>query len=89
MSGQRPPKPDNVDVLGLTDSLWEIIQRSWEEDPDSRPSLSEILVVLEDAAEEVASRTGSNVQYDGTQEELDQPVSNTIHFDIHEMSGEQ
>lgn len=51
MDDQRPPRPENGAGLGLTDALWETIQRGWGKDPMLRPSLSEILHVVKAEAD--------------------------------------
>ncbi|KLO16659.1 kinase-like protein [Schizopora paradoxa] len=48
-SGQRPPRPNQTLVhRALDDKLWDIIVRCWSQDPDERPSASQILQELED-----------------------------------------
>ena len=43
MNGERPPRPTH---LALTDELWELIQRCWNEDRDERPRMLEVLQTL-------------------------------------------
>ena len=40
LSGKRPDRPKNP---GLTDELWDLIQRCWEGDPLRRPESSEVV----------------------------------------------
>ncbi|KAF9442882.1 kinase-like protein [Macrolepiota fuliginosa MF-IS2] len=39
--GHLPPRPDEID-----DPLWALLQRCWASDPDKRPSISTIAVLL-------------------------------------------
>jgi len=41
--GKRPQRPTHPD---FTENLWALIQRCWDEDPDSRPKASEIVQAL-------------------------------------------
>ena len=43
MKGKRPPRPVHLD---LTTELWELMQRCWDQEPRSRPEMSEVLRVL-------------------------------------------
>ena len=40
MRGERPPRPDHPE---LTDSLWGLMQRCWEQEPYLRPEMSQVL----------------------------------------------
>jgi len=39
MQGDRPPRPKN---LALTDGLWKLMQRCWDQDRHNRPRMSEV-----------------------------------------------
>ena len=41
--GKRPAKPNHPT---LTEDLWHLIQRCWDDDPDLRPEASEVLQIL-------------------------------------------
>ena len=43
MEGRRPPRPPHPH---LTDGLWALARRCWDQDPPSRPEASEVLEVL-------------------------------------------
>jgi len=43
MAGERPPRPTHPT---LTDELWELIQRCWDQEPQSRPKILEVAQVL-------------------------------------------
>ena len=40
MRGDRPSRPTHPD---FTDELWVLMQRCWDQDPRSRPDVSEVL----------------------------------------------
>lgn len=46
LSGKRPTKPEPGDLafvnLGLTEELWELMERCWQEEPDQRPTAKDI-----------------------------------------------
>jgi hypothetical protein len=44
LSGKRPDRPMHPD---LTDRLWDMIQRCWEQEPLRRPEISEVVSLLE------------------------------------------
>ena len=43
MGGKRPSRPTHP---ALTDKLWILIERCWNQDPRSRPEVSEVLQIL-------------------------------------------
>ena len=46
MGGERPARPQEVQGLGLTDSLWEVTLRCWQQDPAHRPTVTEVVEFL-------------------------------------------
>ena len=50
MRGGHPAKPENATSLGFTAVLWEIVERCWSADTDSRPALQAVLSCLSEAA---------------------------------------
>lgn len=46
ISGQRPPKPENVSEIGMTAVVWDLLQECWREDKTTRPDISTILGVF-------------------------------------------
>ena len=44
MSGERPPRPHHP---VFTNELWELMQHCWDQDPHSRPAVSEVLSDLQ------------------------------------------
>jgi hypothetical protein len=47
MRGERPTKPVDCENIGFTDDLWDLMQQGWAKEPESRPSLSAFIEVLE------------------------------------------
>ena len=43
VNGRRPPQPTHP---ALTGELWTLMQRCWDQDPHSRPEVSEVLMAL-------------------------------------------
>ena len=43
MTGKRPPRPTHPN---FTDRLWALTQRCWDQHPQSRPEISEVLRAL-------------------------------------------
>ena len=41
--GERPPKPENAEEIGMTEAVWELLGECWREDRTKRPVISEIL----------------------------------------------
>ena len=48
--GVRPPKPENASAIGLSDSLWSLVERCWDGDMKLRPKIAEVVLQLETAA---------------------------------------
>ena len=49
-SGLRPEKPANAEALGISDSLWGLIQKCWDGDKTRRPQIQEVVTGVGDAA---------------------------------------
>jgi len=47
MDGERPERPEGVEGAWFTDDLWWMLNRCWETQPDSRPSVATVLERLE------------------------------------------
>ena len=46
LEGERPPRP-----VGFTNSLWEMLEPCWAHQPNTRPSIEEVLQYLERASQ--------------------------------------
>ena len=49
LSGKRPPRLENAKSLGLSDEVWQIMERCWKEDRRKRPRISSALQDLKRA----------------------------------------
>ena len=45
-TGERPARPQGTRELGLTDSVWEMTVKCWQQDPGLRPSVTEVVGLL-------------------------------------------
>ena len=43
LRGGRPERPRNAQAVGLTDEMWKLLQRCWQQDPDKRPTMEEVV----------------------------------------------
>lgn len=43
ISGERPPKPENMEEIGMTDGLWDLLEWCWRGDRMARPTIVEVL----------------------------------------------
>ena len=43
ISGERPPKPENAERIGMTDAVWALLVECWREDRATRPNISDVL----------------------------------------------
>ena len=50
MDGERPERSEGVEGAWFTDDLWRMLNRCWETQPDSRPSVTTVLECLERAS---------------------------------------
>jgi len=50
VQGVRPPKPEDASTIGFSDSLWDFVQRCWDDKMESRPKVAEVEAQLERAA---------------------------------------
>ena len=46
LEGERPEKPENAIHLGLTEAIWETVEKCWVEDRSARPGVEDILSCL-------------------------------------------
>ena len=50
-SGLRPDKPVDAQAIGISDSLWELVQKCWLGDRTRRPQIQEVVVGVGNAAD--------------------------------------
>jgi hypothetical protein len=46
LNGERPSKPVGCESVGFNEELWDVMQRGWTPDPDSRATLGAFFGVL-------------------------------------------
>ena len=42
ISGERPAKPENAEEIGMTDTVWNLLQECWQEDRTKRPDIVQV-----------------------------------------------
>jgi hypothetical protein len=48
--GVRPEKPANAEAIGISDSIWKLIQKCWHGDKVRRPRIQEVVASVGNAA---------------------------------------
>ena len=43
INGERPPKPENAEEIGMTEAIWGLMEECWKEDRAERPVMPEVL----------------------------------------------
>ena len=43
ISGERPPKPENSESIGITEAVWDLLRECWREDRATRPNILNVL----------------------------------------------
>ena len=43
ISGERPPKPENAESIGITEAVWDLVRECWREDRATRPNILNVL----------------------------------------------
>ena len=55
LAGERPSRPTNLDILGLSEDVWVLMERCWNRVPNARPQATDILVLFETASHDWVS----------------------------------
>ena len=50
-TGVRPGKPVDAETIGISDSLWKLIQKCWDGEKTRRPQIQEVVAGIGDAAD--------------------------------------
>ena len=50
IEGKRPERPQGMEKARFTDDMWRALERCWTRQPDSRPSIEDVLQCLEKAS---------------------------------------
>jgi len=48
MEGERPVRPWEAQELGLVDSVWNMADNCWQQNPDIRPTMATVVGFLRD-----------------------------------------
>lgn len=43
ISGERPPRPENAEEVGMTEVVWDLLGECWKGDRTTRPTITEVL----------------------------------------------
>ena len=70
ISGERPPKPENAEEIGMTEILWDLLRECWKEDRTTRPAITKVLDTF-------CEITGEGKTIDSTRGEFSVPRLNT------------
>jgi len=74
-SGLRPDKPADAEAIGISKSLWELIQKCWFGDKTRRPQIQEVVAGVGNAADNWHTDmppSGAEHQEDTVQEDSDE-----------------
>lgn len=47
MKGDRPPRPLESSRLGLSDGIWALMQKCWDQHFERRPSIEDVVRIME------------------------------------------
>ena len=50
VSGIRPDKPADIEIIGILDPLWELMEKCWRGDKTRRPRIHEVVEGVGDVA---------------------------------------
>lgn len=48
--GKRPPRPQNREILGLSEDVWMLVGKCWDGEPTARPHIADISAFFEAAS---------------------------------------
>ena len=46
LAGERPSRPTNRDILGLSEDVWALMEKCWDRVPSVRPHAADVLFLL-------------------------------------------
>lgn len=62
LAGERPSRLTNRDILGLSEEVWMLMEKCWNQVPSARPHAADILVLLEAASHDWVSPTSGVIE---------------------------
>jgi len=74
-SGLRPDKPADAEAIGISDPLWELIQKCWYGDKTRRPQIQEVVLGVGKAADSWHTEmppSGAEHREDAAEEDSDE-----------------
>lgn len=60
-AGRRPERPPRREILGLDDSVWNMVQKCWGSDARNRPTIKEVRSFLEPVFQNWAPPTSGEI----------------------------
>jgi hypothetical protein len=49
--GGRPEMPGNAQEVGLTGEMWKLLESCWQQNPEKRPTMEEVVRIWEELLE--------------------------------------
>ena len=43
LKGERPEMPQDAEQIGVTDEIWALLERCWQQDPKKRPTMKKVV----------------------------------------------
>ena len=62
IAGKRPARPPRREVLGLEDSVWNMMQECWGSDPQTRPAIKDVRSFLGSASSKWSPPTSEEIR---------------------------
>ena len=78
VEGKRPVKPKNAPDLGLSDLLWDLVQRCWNGKLELRPTITEVVSQLGRAATAWGGVMPPHALVENIVSEIPEPASDPI-----------
>ena len=61
LNNKRPQRPQNREILGLSEDIWMLTERCWDGNPSIRPHITDILTLFEAASRHLVSSTSKAI----------------------------
>jgi len=71
LDNRRPSRPQNREILGLSEDVWMLAERCWDGNPSVRPHIADILPLFEEASRHWVPLTSKEISNLG----LDRPAT--------------
>lgn len=81
--GNRPARPENAQSIGFTDSLWAFVQRCWDRDMGSRPTVADVVTQIYEEARNWNRPMAPSIVVENVPSDSNGPLSNSMqHFGL-------